>query len=356
MLSVAALDLDPDNPRLDRERLADQRAIAHEIIRKYRAVDLAESVAEHGYFNSEPLIAVRSGSRYTVLEGNRRLAALKGLRDPELAGDGTAAGERQVEQWRRLASLADEHGRLPQVVPVMVVTTKAEAWPIIGFRHIAGVQTWDPHAKATFIVERVDESSRTDNEAFADVAQLTGERVTAIRSQYRNWWVLDQARRDGDDELVDRAQGAFGVFTRAMSSVAIRSFIGAPAPADMSRGDTSPATHPENLPVLLRWLYGDDEEGSGKVIEESRDLRDLATVLAVPQAVGVLRKSGSLTEAVLASGAPREGLVKRLERAASDMDASTTEVSVQRDNRRIRSLVHRCRDSAQSLLESLTSA
>ena len=64
----------------------------------YDAITIAESIARHGYFESEPLVAVpyeaaypgekrgeRSGE-YVVVEGNRRLTALRALADLISAG------------------------------------------------------------------------------------------------------------------------------------------------------------------------------------------------------------------------------------------------------------------------------
>jgi hypothetical protein len=341
-LGLDVLDLDPENPRLDGRSVdGGQLGIAEIIAERYRAIEVATSVAQHGYFPSEPLIAIKDGTRYTVLEGNRRLAALKGLTDDELQAKlGT--------RWKELARHAAESGHLPDSVPVMVVQTRDEAWPIIGFRHIAGVQTWDPHAKATFIVDRVD-----SGEGFDEVARITGERETGVRSQYRNWRILNQARDHADDELVDRAREAFGVFTRAMSSISIRGYIGASAPADVQQGDATPCTRPDNLPTLLRWLFGEDDDGSGKVIGESRDLRDLAAVLEHSDARLVLEGSDNLADALAASGKPREGLIKRLERVSSDMTASLDEVASQRTNNRVRTLVESCAKAAVALRDKL---
>lgn len=337
-LPIDVLDLDPENPRLDKRAVAGgQVGIARKIAERYRAIEIATSIAEHGYFASEPLIAIEDGARYTVLEGNRRLTALKGLGDAELRAQLGA-------RWEALARTAERRGHVPGNVPVMVVASRPAAWPIIGFRHIAGVQTWDPHAKATFIVDRVD-----SGEPFAEVGRITGERETGIRSQYRNWWILAQAQNHADEDLVERARDAFGVFTRSMSSINIRAYIGAPTPAEVIPGNRSPCQRPENLPTLLRWLFGQDDDGSGKVIVESRDLRDLATVLDHPDATLVLEGTDNLMDALTATGKPREGLIRRLERVSSDLIASQEEVASQRVNRKVRSLVESCARAAEAL-------
>src|SRR5437016_9837168 len=52
--------------------------------------ELVESIAANGYVDFEPLVVVdESGGdgTLTVIEGNRRVAAIKLLRDPDLAAD-----------------------------------------------------------------------------------------------------------------------------------------------------------------------------------------------------------------------------------------------------------------------------
>jgi ParB-like chromosome segregation protein Spo0J len=52
--------------------------------------EVVESIAANGYINIEPIIAQKSGKRWRVLEGNRRLAAIRILQNPSLAkGTGT---------------------------------------------------------------------------------------------------------------------------------------------------------------------------------------------------------------------------------------------------------------------------
>ncbi len=52
---------------------------------------MAKSIVLRGYFPNEPLLAIKEKDRYVVVEGNRRLAALKALREPGLL-EGSLAG------------------------------------------------------------------------------------------------------------------------------------------------------------------------------------------------------------------------------------------------------------------------
>lgn len=89
-LSVTSLFLDELNPRLPRagRDLSQSEAIL-DLVENEGVYDLAKHVAIHSFFpNSDILVMPRPGGKsnqWTVLEGNRRIAALKILRNTDLA-------------------------------------------------------------------------------------------------------------------------------------------------------------------------------------------------------------------------------------------------------------------------------
>src|SRR5690606_10757408 len=83
--AVSSLHLDAKNPRLGRDPTSlSPRDIINHLFQHDQAGEVAESIARGGYFSNEPLLAVKEGGRLVVVEGNRRLAALKGLIEPGL--------------------------------------------------------------------------------------------------------------------------------------------------------------------------------------------------------------------------------------------------------------------------------
>lgn len=86
-ISVDLLDLDSENPRLV-ELGVEPGMPQHEILailwREMAVDEVALSIAANGFFPHEFLFAEKKGSRYSVIEGNRRLAAVKLLRSSEL--------------------------------------------------------------------------------------------------------------------------------------------------------------------------------------------------------------------------------------------------------------------------------
>lgn len=286
-LPLAALRLDPWNPRLPREL----QGIEDDLLRQHvalhcDAIDVARSIARHGFFPSEPLIAVPQGREgFVVVEGNRRLVALRLLDDPGLArGLGNAA------EWRALAAIA----RLPRRLPVVVAPRRDVVAPIIGYRHISGIKPWEPFFKARFVAELVDFGS-----SFAEVAEVVGERVSDVATQYRNFGIVEQAREQFVLD-VKRVVDHFGTFTYAMSSLALRAHIGAKRPSQTRPHHRPlPPTAAQRVGELLSWLFGDDERRP--VIADSRQITSLGKAVGSAVGLRVLRETRDLDQATAAA-------------------------------------------------------
>src|SRR5260370_16339607 len=90
---TALLDFDPNNPRLveDGSKNPSDSQIILALADTADLSEVVESIAANGYIDIEPIIAKRIGKRWRVLEGNRRLAAIRILERPALAkGTGIA--------------------------------------------------------------------------------------------------------------------------------------------------------------------------------------------------------------------------------------------------------------------------
>jgi hypothetical protein len=291
-LSISELQLDPLNPRLPEDvQGGSQDELAEYVAQAYDALSVATSIAEHGYFESEPLIAVPEGTAFVVVEGNRRLTALLGLTNDRIRQflDSSA-------QWERVSEDARAKDNVPVDVPVLLVSDRKAVAPIIGFRHISGIMQWEPFAKARFIASLVDDEGLS----FADVGALVGEKRGDVASNYRNYSILRQAR-DNHDLDTDRVEEAFGVFTAAMGQRALRTFIGAPDPGVVEPGaNPIPDDKSAELGQLLTWIFGDDD-GGGRVIAESRDLGLLGRVVSSEAGLRSLKAQGDLQTAADAS-------------------------------------------------------
>jgi hypothetical protein len=80
-------EFNPENPRLIEEGI-ENPTDAQIILALADTADLSgavQSIASNGYFDIEPLIGQKVGNKWRVLEGNRRLAAIRILQNPNLA-------------------------------------------------------------------------------------------------------------------------------------------------------------------------------------------------------------------------------------------------------------------------------
>jgi hypothetical protein len=78
-IETSKLEFDPENPRFYRlnDRAGSDTAVIEEMLDDESVQDLMLSIGEQGYFPGEPLLVVKKGKKFVVVEGNRRLAAVK---------------------------------------------------------------------------------------------------------------------------------------------------------------------------------------------------------------------------------------------------------------------------------------
>ena len=130
------LDFDPANPRLIEDGIKNPTD-AQIILSLSDTADLAEvveSIAANGYIDIEPIIAQKTGKRWRVLEGNRRLAAIRILQNPSLA-KGTGINPPKI---------SPEHRKSLEEVTVYAVSNPDQAREYIGFKHILESTEFQP--------------------------------------------------------------------------------------------------------------------------------------------------------------------------------------------------------------------
>jgi hypothetical protein len=86
-IDIIDIDLDPKNPRVsihDKKNM-DQAKLFEHFCTFYKIFELSKSIIDNGYFPEERLIVCEEDKKLIVLEGNRRVAALRILINPNLA-------------------------------------------------------------------------------------------------------------------------------------------------------------------------------------------------------------------------------------------------------------------------------
>lgn len=330
------LFLDEKNPRIPRDKQSPpQDELVAYVANNYFAITIARSIASHQYFSSEPLIAIPGAKtgEYIVVEGNRRLAALKLLLHPELRKLTS-----DKKEWDGLSTT-----NVPKKVPVVVVKKRRDVAPIIGYRHISGIQPWDAHAKSRYIADQVDSGL-----SFKDTAREVGENETEVRMNYRNFHISEQAQKlKIDPGALTAMKNGFGIFTRAMQDGNIRGFIGAPAPGEVKvKKAPIPTKKKDALKEMVEMLFG-----PAAVLQESRDITKLGKVIASPEGLKALRKEGNLEEALAASGGILDRLTNRLSIAARNLRAAKDDLPAHKKDKDVQKIIAECEEALRELKE-----
>ena len=247
-LPVASLHLDAKNPRLGRETHSRApREIIQFLFENDKALDVADSISLRGFFPNEPLLAVKEKGQYVIVEGNRRLAALKALREPGLL-DGKL--QRKVERLsRRIKDL-----QTISQVPVTVAPDRRATDQQIAARHIGTpVLAWQAENRASFILEKLEEGY--DNQALLDELGFT---VPDIQKARQTRAIADMARSlDLPDEikakLDTRRAKVFTTLERVFDSSVGRDYLRVePDPNHGLRGSTTPAEFARGFSRLVQ--------------------------------------------------------------------------------------------------------
>jgi hypothetical protein len=290
-LPVKDLYLDPKNPRLAGEDLnIDQQDEIVKILWQDRAVnELVDSIAASGYWKHEELFAAKEGGKLVVIEGNRRLAAVKLLTDDALRNRLGINGLPNLSSAER-----------QKLVSLPVIECKREdVWQYIGFKHVNGPQDWDSIAKAEYIARVHNEY----NVPLEEIAQTIGDRHDTVRRLYRGLMVLQQAERTGKFDVHDRynSRFAYSHLWTGLGYENIQKFLGLTADKGFEPNPI-PKAHLENVRELCLWLYGSKKEHKEPIVRsQNPDLRRLDETLGSKNGVAALRSGLPLETALKAS-------------------------------------------------------
>ena len=285
------LYLDPANPRLVDEGLSidGQDDILHWLWRNKSVNELVDSILANGFWDHEELFATEEEGRWVVVEGNRRLAAVKILSDPDLRERlGIPLPKRPSNEV--LESIRE--------LPV-IHATREDLWGFVGFKHVNGPQAWDSIAKAEYVF-RV---RRDFGLSLAEIASGIGDRHETVARLYRGYVVLRQARDELDFDTTDtqHRRFPFSHLWTALGYVSIRQYLGVD-PEALENENPIPEDRLPRLRYLMRWLFGSQSQNiEATVRRQNPDLRHLAGALKVQKGRDLLEGGSSLSVALDAS-------------------------------------------------------
>lgn len=273
-IAPADLHFDRQNPRFIDFGYTDEVDIVRELYDQADVDELIQSILSAGYIDFEPLIVLRDGN--IVLEGNRRLAALRLIADEELR-----------KKLKISLPAVEAPKPLPETVRVLIVEHRDDARSFIGFKHINGPFKWDALAKAKYAAEWYKSGGDINT-----ISRTLGDNHNTVRRLVNGWFALQQALDDGFDlTQISKKNFAFSHLYTALTRASVREFLNLNT-EDLSappQAKPIPAEKRNELQQLMSWLYGQEHKGEPTIIQsQNPNLNELSKVLAHPEAKAML--------------------------------------------------------------------
>jgi hypothetical protein len=288
------LRFDPTNPRFGSAGGGKGQDEIQKFLEEppHYALQIVDSFLANGFIDYEPLVVRRDGDHFIVVEGNRRLAAVRHIL-------------KNRAEYVQKSTKIDDLLEIPVLVfPEATGPQEEEQRVYLGVKHLFGFRDWPAESKARFLDSHIrskEDLARTMRELNIKKAEISryvvpyrlrkaaGKLWEPYRTQ--EFWVLGEGlNRSGVKEYVELKVDN--------DSLQVREF------------------NRDKLKAVLQFIYGTPEGGRlvNKKVPETRELSTLSKVLAVKRAAAVLEKGGSLDEAKLFIETPQESLnsLKRL--------------------------------------------
>jgi hypothetical protein len=299
-IPVEDLDFDYKNPRLAEEFTLGNTISSLEemlsVLWEHNIDELIKSMLGNGYFVADPLLVDSSSSSksYKVLEGNRRLAALKIINSFDLRN------EYFTEEMNVLFQEAKDNAKLTtlQKIPCLKVN-QDEALAMIGYKHITGAKVWSSYAKSYHIYNLHVNEGRS----LKEIGKLLGDTYPKTKRLFRSIAFLEKAKSEKlfNQDQIESKRIYFSRLETALNYPTIAgktfTFVDEDSTKEQKADVSIPPDNKQNVEVLMDALFGNKFKiRHQKPIVQSQgpDLPLLADVFQSDEAINELNETWRL--------------------------------------------------------------
>jgi len=314
-VSLENVYLDPNNPRfiemqtepVPEERIKEQsiqEKLLHWMKERIGIEDLLESIKRYGFLKADRIIVKPLDEEsFVVIEGNRRVAALKVLNISHKHGEITLHQD-VLSSIKTIEALVYRGNR------------SDIAWIIQGLRHLTGIKGWPRLQQAKFVTENFYEERRM---GFREIAKLLGMKSTEVGVMIRSYYAYRQAKEDEEfGEFIGPEK--FSIFQEAVFKKPIlKTWLG-------WDDRTKRFQNTENFRKFLSWITP-NEDGEIK-IERALDVRDILSKLILDEHKSILERfeNGEITIFEAHTEIERTESREETERATIDVNRTLQEI------------------------------
>ena len=184
---------------------------------RFKIEGLVTSISALGFLRNDRLIvAPYDGGRFVVLEGNRRLSAVKHILATSADRSRTTLATLKTLPCYVLDGqpISGDESRLKEY--------RDAALQYIGIRHLTGIQQWEPASRYEFLARLIDEQKMTPQ----DVANHFGQPLSAVMRDYRAHLLYRKFRDHEEQRKLQKHRLTYNTFAETTRSPDIRQWLG----------------------------------------------------------------------------------------------------------------------------------
>lgn len=276
-LEIEDIYLDPNNPRFFEEgkRVALSKYTTEKVqkeslksIQKHNIEELVNSILINGFLPMDRVVVKRIEgyeNKYYVLEGNRRVSAIKTC----------------IQRYEKgeIDSIDFDDEYLDKLILTLSKLKVLEyegqdddiSWMLQGIRHISGIKDWSPTQRAKLILDQIESKYKS----FTDVGKQFGLSAKAVGSLYRGYKGLQQMELHS--ELGYKAQNDFfSLFEQAYKNKDVRVWM-------KWNDDTYRYENEDNFKQFCEWISPDDDNidsgSNGRRIHDPKHVRYIGNLV-----------------------------------------------------------------------------
>lgn len=204
--------LDPQNIRIPIS-LSSQNALIQDLFSNEDAFELVKSIAQYGLFPDELPIIIEEKNKMVVLEGNRRIAALKAMNEPDIV----PAYKTKLLGYKKNAINS---------IKVVIAPDRESATTLIANKHTMNLRKpWKPLRQAYFYKSQID-NGKSIEELIKEYPDNDIIRFIKMLEMHKLAKAIDYSSDEVAEIVHDERKFAITNLDRMYSDPAIRSFLG----------------------------------------------------------------------------------------------------------------------------------
>lgn len=300
------LYFDPDNPRFITGFGQDQARMFRYLITDIGVDDLLQSISASGLIDGDPIIVrERENGGYYVIEGNRRLAALKLL---------TGESPNDQQGLPTIPEITPQRMSALQTVNVQSGWSDDLLQAYLGYKHVTAAREWPPEAKAKFVFEHANNDFSKEN--LTKFAKTLGTTFPTLKRWLIAFLTLKEAEENNLFEpSAVPTKRYFGTFYTLLGGQEAQQFLD--LRDDPITLTPIPEDHLTELGEFIKWTIGNREVRRSV---NSRQQEKFERVLASPSALQHFRVRGDLDGSLLYTEYKAEEVAEKLRLAAYSVE------------------------------------